>query len=102
MLVTPVEYLQDLGEIWTQWGGQWGGNGDPVHFQLRGAPSAELLEQLAGKRPIGLSVGDWILQKYNALPWWLSLILPPGMTVNSATNPATQKIIDNAARELGL
>ena len=24
-----------LGEVWTSWGGQWGGARDPVHFQPR-------------------------------------------------------------------
>jgi len=24
-----------LGEVWTSWGGRYGGPGDPVHFQVR-------------------------------------------------------------------
>ncbi len=48
LLVTPVEYLAELGKIWIEAGGEWGGNGDPVHFQLPGAPTAELLAATHG------------------------------------------------------
>jgi len=27
--------LNWLGAVWTSWGGQYGGPGDPVHFQVR-------------------------------------------------------------------
>lgn len=30
------EHLDQLGAVWTSWGGRWGGSfGDPVHFELR-------------------------------------------------------------------
>lgn len=30
-----VEALRDLGSVWESWGGEWGGDKDPVHFQAR-------------------------------------------------------------------
>src|SRR5216684_7351057 len=70
MLVTPVDYLQDLGALWISWGGEWGGNRDPVHFQLPGAPSQELLAQTKG--------ASWAQDPYRAasafnasLPWYV-------------------------------
>lgn len=50
LLVTPVEYLVDLGQIWREAGGEWGGSSDPVHFQLPGAPTAERLAALKPQR----------------------------------------------------
>jgi peptidoglycan L-alanyl-D-glutamate endopeptidase CwlK len=40
LVVTPYEALQDLGDLWTSWGGAWGGGVDPVHFELPGASSS--------------------------------------------------------------
>jgi hypothetical protein len=77
MLVTPVEYLPDLGAIWTEWGGQWGGNKDPVHFQLRGAPSPELLAQT--KSWAAQAFEDPYLTAAKAtdlLPWYVGLLAP--------------------------
>ncbi len=37
LVVQPLEYLADLGKIWQDWGGTWGGSRDPVHFELPGA-----------------------------------------------------------------
>lgn len=37
VLVTPYAYLADLGALWTSWGGSWGAQSDPVHFELPGA-----------------------------------------------------------------
>jgi hypothetical protein len=36
LVVTPFEYLRDLGAIWKRWGGGWAAR-DPVHFELPGA-----------------------------------------------------------------
>lgn len=40
LVVTPYEALEDLGGLWASWGGAWGGNRDPVHFELPGASAA--------------------------------------------------------------
>jgi len=67
-LVTPGDYQRDVGLTWVSWGGEWGGEADPVHFELPGASARakergkEFLAQLA--------------QKYNDLPWWATLALP--------------------------
>lgn len=34
MLVRPEDYLADVGYTWETWGGVWGGQGDPVHFEI--------------------------------------------------------------------
>jgi len=76
MLVTPVEYLAPLGELWTSWGGQWGGNRDPVHFQLSGAPSPELLADTKGAEA-ALSDPFLIAQStVEELPWWVGKLVP--------------------------
>jgi hypothetical protein len=37
LVITPMEWLSDLGQVWESWGGTWGGARDPVHFELPGA-----------------------------------------------------------------
>jgi hypothetical protein len=37
VVLTPMEWLSDLGQVWESWGGTWGGARDPVHFELPGA-----------------------------------------------------------------
>lgn len=40
LVVSPMDYLPALGELWESWGGTWGGswhNPDPIHFELAGA-----------------------------------------------------------------
>ena len=77
MLVTPVDYLEDLGQIWTSWGGVWGGKSDPVHFQLPGAPTPALLAQAKGG--IASFLEDpylYAAEKQAALPWYVSFFLP--------------------------
>jgi len=76
LLVTPVDYLPDLGALWISWGGQWGGNRDPVHFQLPGAPSPELLADTKGA---AAAVTDPFLlaqAEVEELPWWVGKLLP--------------------------
>src|SRR6266852_6308702 len=36
-LVSPAQYQTDVGETWVDWGGEWGGAADMVHFELPGA-----------------------------------------------------------------
>jgi len=95
MVVTPVDYLTDLGRIWQEWGGTWGGDRDPVHFQLPGAPTAALLEQLKGQAPRGTTetISEWLLREYESIPWWISLFLPANTTMQSAAKPYTQSLI---------
>jgi len=61
-LVSPPEYQEDVGLTWVAWGGEWGGKGDAVHFELPGA-SARALEK--GKElqssPWWWNVTEWFL-----------------------------------------
>src|SRR5713101_1739525 len=36
-VVSPYEYQPDVGAFWVSMGGEWGGAGDMVHFELPGA-----------------------------------------------------------------
>jgi hypothetical protein len=53
LVVTPWEALADVGYTWEQWGGVWGSQRDPVHFEYPGfvPPSRfpELLGESMGK-----------------------------------------------------
>lgn len=33
-LVGPLPELRRLGKLWRSWGGRWGGDVDPIHFEL--------------------------------------------------------------------
>ena len=70
-LVTPSSYQRDVGLTWVDWGGEWGGASDVVHFELPGA-SARAVQR--GKN----FVAD-LARKYNDLPWWATLALPVGL-----------------------
>ena len=105
LLVTPVDYLRPLGDLWISWGGEWGGARDPVHFQLSGAPSPELLAQTKGaasEQSTGNSLGDWLLRTYGEIPWWISFFLPEGTTITTAQTPATQRVMEKILRDAGL
>jgi hypothetical protein len=41
-LVTPSSYQRDVGLTWVDWGGEWGGSADVVHFELPGATARAL------------------------------------------------------------
>lgn len=34
MITSPFESLGDVGATWEDWGGEWGGGRDPIHFQI--------------------------------------------------------------------
>lgn len=40
LIVTPYEYLAELGRIWEEAGGTWGRSADPIHFELPGASAS--------------------------------------------------------------
>jgi hypothetical protein len=76
-LVSPAEYQSDVGLTWVEWGGEWGGKADVVHFELPGA-SARALQR--GKNLIAE-----LANKYGDLPWWATLALPLALTTREAT-----------------
>jgi hypothetical protein len=96
-LVSPAEYQRDVGLTWVDWGGEWGGDADVVHFELPGASSR------AKQR--GLSLIQELAQKYNDLPWWLTIAAPIGLTNAPATAQKPSVLaaaIDKICRESGL
>ncbi len=96
MLVTPVEYLPALGQLWKSWGGQWGGNRDPVHFQLPGAPSAELLAQTKGAESALWNPYLAAADVAEELPWFLKFPAPWQLGIYKKY-PAIRGLIDPAA-----
>ncbi|HMG19530.1 MAG TPA: D-alanyl-D-alanine carboxypeptidase family protein [Gemmatimonadales bacterium] len=36
LVVNDPDAYRELGALWQRWGGEWGGESDPVHFQARG------------------------------------------------------------------
>ncbi len=48
LLVSPYEALADVGTFWQSMGGTWGGQRDPVHFEL---PGASLRHRASSPRP---------------------------------------------------
>ena len=72
MVVTPYEALADLGRIWQEAGGVWGGQRDPVHFEYPGFKAEPYRD------PVDKAVAEFI----DSLPWYVSLAIPlPLMTI---------------------
>jgi hypothetical protein len=54
LVVTPGDYQSAVGSAWeTYWGGKWGGQKDPVHFELPGASQLAWKLGEQGALPIG-------------------------------------------------
>jgi hypothetical protein len=72
LVVSPWEALADVGYTWESWGGVWGGDKDPVHFQYPGFlvppidPGAE------------------------GLPWWAAIAMP-SKSVDVLATPAAKQ-----------
>jgi hypothetical protein len=47
LVITPMEWLSELGQVWESWGGKWGGARDPVHFELPGASQSHQHRSIA-------------------------------------------------------
>ncbi len=90
-VVSPASAQRDVGLTWVDWGGEWGGAGDVVHFELPGA-SARAIER-------GKSYLAEVAEKYNDLPWWATLALPIGLTTVERT-PAAQESFEKKAQGL--
>jgi len=90
-VVSPADYQRDVGLTWVEWGGEWGGAADVVHFELPGA-SSRAIER-------GKSYLVELAEKYNDLPWWASLALPIGLTTVERT-PQEQQAFENKAKGL--
>jgi hypothetical protein len=91
MVVTPWEALADVGSTWELWGGIWGGNTDPVHFQYPGfvVPAPENVVQRAAR-----TVSD--------LPWYLSIFLPTSTLTKEVTPAEEARLASRACQLFGL
>jgi hypothetical protein len=71
LVVSPMDYLADVGATWLAWGGYWG-PGDAVHFELLGATSRA--------KKLGAGVDSDIFlpaaKAISDLPWYIGLLAP--------------------------
>ena len=80
MVVSPWGALADVGYTWQAWGGVWGGDRDPVHFEYPGFVIPAVREPYSAQEPPGL-------------PWWAELALPT-KAVDVLAFPVEKKIIE--------
>ena len=100
MVVSPMEALADVGYTWQQWGGGWN-PADAVHFELPGA-SEWAKSQAEPEASTGHTISDWFLREYGQIPWWASIILPAGTTMQSAVAPGADSWLRSLIKKLGL
>ncbi len=67
MVVTPMEALADVGYTWQTWGGIWGSQADPIHFEYPG-----FQEYLQSKVP-EFGPTPLAAQLASPGPWWAFL-----------------------------
>jgi hypothetical protein len=79
MVTSPFEALSDVGYTWQQWGGVWGTERDPVHFEFPGfvVPSRELFQLPSGEwvplstdRSPEFGPTPGIAKVFSPGPWW--------------------------------
>lgn len=77
MVVTPFDALADVGYTWQTWGGVWGGQVDPVHFQYPGfVPDENVVQTVA--------------RSYVNLPWYVSFVTPVASTAVGGKSPLVE------------
>src|SRR5260370_28493697 len=87
MVVTPFEALADVGYTWQQWGGVWGSDRDPVHFQYPGFVVPDVpVENVVQKAA----------RTFADLPWYLQLFLPLASSTKEVSPEQEQKLRDRA------
>lgn len=86
MVVSPYEALADVGSVWQEAGGIWGGARDPVHFEYPGFTA----QKSTSSNPV-YTVAQWI----DSLPWYVSILLPVALTTSEQfiTYPDVQKML---------
>jgi hypothetical protein len=91
LVCSPWGSLWDVGYTWESWGGVWGGDQDPVHFQYPGfvAPAAENVVQRASRT-------------FADLPWYLSIFLPLASMTKEVTPAEEQRLSRRACQLFGL
>lgn len=56
MVTSPMSALADLGSVWEDWGGVWGGRfGDEVHFEYPGASQHAVAQAQADQTPADIA-----------------------------------------------
>lgn len=70
MVVSPYSALADVGYTWQSWGGVWGGDRDPVHFEYPGFVVPPQEQTNAVQRAA---------QAFDDLPWYLQIFEPAAL-----------------------
>ncbi len=93
MVVTPFEALADVGYTWQQWGGVWGSDRDPVHFQYPGFVVPDVpIENVVQKAA----------RTFADLPWYLQFFLPLASSTKEVTPEHEQQLRDRACQLFGI
>jgi D-alanyl-D-alanine carboxypeptidase-like protein len=83
LVVSPLAMLGEVGALWQSWGLSYGGERDPVHFEMAGA-SQWAREQIAPAEPTSEELS--LLEKLSlASPIGLAyhLLVEPGATIRA-------------------
>lgn len=70
MVVSPWSALADVGYTWQTWGGVWGSDRDPVHFEYPGFAPPAATENIIQ------TAASW----FNDLPWYVQIWIPISAT----------------------
>ena len=90
VVTSPLEALDELGAVWEEWGGIWGGRfNDPVHFEFPG------FSKLAVQRPKNVA------QFYEDLPWWAQLAIPTQLTPTTRPIDPPPAFVQSGVQWLG-
>lgn len=77
MVVSPLEALSDVGDVWNSWGGEWFPS-DAVHFQYPGAQDIAkqiLKDGVDNQEPWAMSALDFLLSfAPGSGPWWTGFV----------------------------
>ncbi len=93
-VVSPYEYQSDVGAYWVSMGGEWGGAGDMVHFELPGASERARAAGLASQEEsFGARVSGGIttaIDFYGGSSVAALVSLIPGLSENRALEVLSQ------------
>lgn len=102
MVVIGAENQADLGTVWKQWGGVYGGKADPVHFEYPGfsPPRAEapISQGCSGLTKGLLEAVDFVLGfapyigPVELASWLLSFGFPKSTVLEWLQNPVTSSV----------
>lgn len=98
MVTSPMSALSDLGAVWEDWGGVWGGRfGDEVHFEFPGAAQHAVAKHQA-------NVAKAVVDKVNSLPWYVQAVLPQAASVQTTEQhvQVTKGYVERFLESLGL